>query len=297
MDFSFRAGKGGLRLDKCVVQQRPSLSRAHVQKLIEEDLVTVNGQAVRSSYIVQPGDRIRVRVPAAGRTLRQEQIPLDIVYEDDQVLVIDKPAGLTVHPAPGHPSGTLVNAILAHIPELAAKDTSSRPGLVHRLDKDTSGLMVIARTAKAQENLVHQFKERTLHKKYIVLVLGRVSPEKGAIEAPVGRHPSQRQRMAVVEGGLPARTEYRVLRYLKGYTLLEASPVTGRTHQIRVHLAAIGHPVAGDKTYGGKSSYVPRQFVHASHLAFSHPDSGQIVEFSSDLPADLEAVLAAIPAA
>jgi len=282
----------GARLDKYISQQCPQLSRTHVQKLIEDGHITVNDRAAKASLKLDIGDRLHITIPPTPPSpLSPEAIPLTILYEDDDLLVIDKPAGLTVHPAPGHPDHTLVNALLAHLPDLPAGDDPTRPGLVHRLDKDTSGLMLVAKNRVAQANLSDQFKARTVAKTYLVLVKGHLTPEHGIIEAPIGRDPRHRQRMAVVNRGREARTEYFVKKYAGSYTLLEIKPQTGRTHQIRVHLAAIGHPVAGDSTYGGKSPHLPRQFIHAAGLGFHLPSSGEYAEFSSELPPDLEQAL------
>ena len=282
----------GERLDRFVAARCPGLSRTHVQELIAAGLVTVNGRPARSSLKPGPGDRVHVTVPDEPPSrLLPEEMPLDIVYEDSEVLVIDKPAGLTVHPAPGHPGHTLANAILNYLPALAEDTASLRAGLVHRLDRDTSGLLVVAKNRAAQADLSDQFKSRTVSKSYLVLVRGRLSPESGAIEANIGRDPRNRQRMAVVAGGREARTGYRVLRYVRGYSLLEIKPETGRTHQIRVHLAAIGFPVVGDATYGVRSPHVARQFLHASRLGFRLPTSGRYVEFESPLPPDLARAL------
>jgi len=210
--------------------------------------------------------------------------------------VIDKPAGLTVHPAAGHRRHTLVNALLAHLESLPDSTDPLRPGLVHRLDKDTSGLLLVAKTHLAHRELVEQFRSRTVKKVYLVLVKGRLEPAEGVIEAPVGRDPAHRQRMAVVppSRGRLARTGYRVARYLPHHTLLEVIPETGRTHQIRVHLAAIGHPVEGDATYGPPSSVLSRQFLHAARLSFRHPESSRELTFESPLPPDLAAALEAL---
>ena len=259
-----------------------------MQRLIEDGLVTVNGRVSKSGYKLRAGDRIAVEIPLLQPIAPQpEDIPLSIVYEDDDLLVIDKPAGLTVHPAPGHFEHTLVNAILAHCPGLSING-SIRPGIVHRLDKDTSGLMMIAKNDAAQRDLSNQIKSRSVLKQYTVLVQGHLSPEKGVIEAPIGRDPSARKRMAVVESGREARTRYRVLKYFKGYTLLEVTLETGRTHQIRVHMAATGFPVVGDAVYGKKSDIAARQFVHACRLGFKLPSTGNKVEFTAPLPRDLE---------
>ncbi len=286
--LQFTVTRAGVRVDKYVAEECPELSRSYVQRLIQEGYVTVNGRAVKASLRLNIGDRIDAVIPPpAPSTPLPEEIPLNIVYEDDDLLVVDKPAGLTVHPAPGHPSHTLVNAILSHCPDIAIKG-SVRPGIVHRLDKNTSGLMVVAKNDAAQQYLSNQIKARSIVKRYLVLVHGRLSPEKGLIEAPIGRDPSNRKRMAVVSTGREARTKYRVIKYLDNYTLLEVTLETGRTHQIRVHLSAIGFPVAGDEVYGMKSPQLKRQFVHASSLGFRLPSTGQYVEFSSKLAPDLE---------
>jgi len=207
--------------------------------------------------------------------------------------VIDKPAGLIVHPTPSHPSHTLVDSLLAYYPDLAGMG-SPRPGIVHRLDKNTSGLMVVAKNEAAQQDISVQIKARSVAKRYLVLVVGHLSPDRGIIEAPIGRHLRHRKRMAVVSGGREARTQYRVIRYLDNYTLLEVAPETGRTHQIRVHLAAIGHPIVGDEVYGVRSPFLGRQFLHACSLGFKSPSTGEYVEFTSELPSDLTQVLKAI---
>jgi 23S rRNA pseudouridine1911/1915/1917 synthase len=292
--YCFTVDKQGIRLDKYVTEKLPELSRTQVQKLIEAGYITVNGRVARAGLKLNIGDSISVIVPPSPPSpLSPESIQLRILYEDNDVLVIDKPAGLTAHPAPGHPGGTLINAILAHYPRLA--DMSSlRPGIVHRLDRDTSGLMVVAKNSAAQMNLVSQFKARTVQKTYLVLVKGHLTPERGAIEAPIGRNPSDRKRMAVATGGREARTEYKVVKYIGDYTLLEVKPETGRTHQIRVHLAAIGYPVVGDAVYGVKSPFLARQFVHAYRLGFKLPFTGEYAEFTADLPPDLDRALKAI---
>jgi 23S rRNA pseudouridine1911/1915/1917 synthase len=203
---------------------------------------------------------------------------------------VDKPAGLTVHPAPGHYTHTLVNAVLSHLPDLEAGE-SSRPGIVHRLDKDTSGLIIIAKNGPAHMKLAEQFKDRTIKKAYQALVHGHLTPEEGVIEARIGRDPRDRKKMAVVSRGREAQTEYKVLQYIENYTLLEIRPKTGRTHQIRVHLSAIGFPIVGDSVYGAKSPYLARQFLHALRLRFRLPSTGEYREFESPLPADLAQTL------
>jgi len=279
-------------LDKYICEKHAELSRTYVQKLIAEGHITVNDQRSKAGLKLNKGDRLRVVIPPAPPSrLTPEAIPLNIIYEDDDLLVIDKPAGLLVHPAPGHPSHTLVNAILSHFPHLADIGDSLRPGVVHRLDKDTSGVMLVAKNSLAQADLAEQFKAHTVAKDYLVLVKGHLTPENGIIDAPIGRDPRNRKRMAVVTEGREARTEYRVIKYIGDYTLLEVMPETGRTHQIRVHLSAIGYPVVGDKVYGVKSPFLSRQFMHACRLGFKLPSTGEYVEFKSELPPDLAQAL------
>ncbi len=282
----------GARLDKYVSERCPELSRSQAQKLIADGNITVNGESAKPSLKLRAGDRIEVTIPPpAPSHLEPEAIPLEIVYEDDDLLVVDKPAGLTVHPAAGHPSHTLVNALLSHLPGLPDTGEPGRPGIVHRLDKDTSGLVIVAKNTVAHMKLAHQFKSRAVAKTYIALVKGQLKPEEGVIEAKIGRDPRHRKRMAVVSSGRDAVTEYRVLKNIGDNTLLEVKPKTGRTHQIRVHLSAIGHPVVGDATYGGKSPLLSRQFLHAAKLGFRLPSTGEYVEFVSGLPEDLAKVL------
>lgn len=295
--YSFIADKTGIRLDKYVGEECSELSRTYAQKLIADGNITVNRRVAKASFKLSIGDRVDVVIPSpTPSSLSPEAIPLDILYEDDDLLVVDKPAGLTVHPAPGHPSHTLVNAILSHLPGLADIGDSLRPGIVHRLDKDASGIMVVAKNNTAQLNLINQFKTRSVAKTYLVLVRGHLTPESGVIEAPIGRDPRNRKRMAVVAEaeGREARTRYNVVKYIANYTLLEVRTETGRTHQIRVHLAAIGYPVVGDNVYGAKSAFLSRQFLHACRLGFKLPSSGEYVEFTSDLPPDLSQALEAI---
>jgi 23S rRNA pseudouridine1911/1915/1917 synthase len=289
--------EAGERLDRYLAEKCPQLSRSQAHKLIEDGLVTVNGRTAKAGLRLNCEDRVAVtRLPQTPAAPQPEPIPLQVVYEDGDLLVIDKPAGLTVHPAPGHPNHTLVNAVLERVPELAGSD-DQRPGIVHRLDKDASGLMVVAKHRRAQLNLTSQFKTRAVVKAYLVLVSGNLSPDEGTIEAPIGRDPRHRKRMAVVteNEGREARTNYHVLRRVGNDTLLEVRPETGRTHQIRIHLAAIGHPVVGDSVYGGKTKRTKelnRLFLHASRLGFKLPSTGEFKEFTSKLPPDLERVLA-----
>ena len=292
------AGSDGERLDRFVARSLPELTRSRVRRLIDEGLVTIDGRPpAKAGVALAIGQRVRVTIPPPEPSeLVPEALPLRVVYEDDDLLVIDKPAGMTVHPAPGHASGTLVHALLAHCPGLARVGEAGRPGIVHRLDKDTSGLIIIAKTQDAHAALARQLKEREVEKTYVALVEGTLKQREGVIEAPLGRHPAQRKKIAVVQGGREARTRYRVLREIDGRSLLEVRPETGRTHQIRVHLAAIGHPVTGDRVYGGRAALpgLRRQFLHAQRLAFRHPRTGARLDLETPLPDDLAQALASL---
>jgi 23S rRNA pseudouridine1911/1915/1917 synthase len=290
--------QGNLRLDRYIAREAPDLSRTLVQKLLREGRITIAGQVPKASYKVQAGDEIIVQVPPPESTaVLAEAIPLAIIYEDADIVVVDKPAGMVVHPAHGHRSGTLVNALLAHCPDLAGIGGELRPGIVHRLDKDTSGVVIVAKNDAAHRDLQAQFQKRLVHKTYLALVEGVPQATYGLVDAPIGRDPQHRQRMAVVTGpsrrGREARTEYQVVERFAHHALVEAAPVTGRTHQIRIHLAFIGHPVVGDRVYGFRKQRVPvpRQFLHAARIAFTLPGSGKHAEFTSPLPDDLDAVL------
>ena len=283
------------RLDRYLVARYSSFSRSYIQRLITEGYVTVNGKAVRPSVSLKKGDRVVVEFPVAPSTdLTPESVPLSVVYEDDEVLVIDKPAGIVTHPGPGHTTGTLAGALLAYRPALGGVGDPARPGIVHRLDKDTSGLLMVAKTDESLRSLAAQLKSRLVTKGYLALVKGRIQPSEGVIDAPLGRNPRHRKKIAVVAEGRNARTGYKTLKELDGYTLLEVAPETGRTHQIRVHLAAVGHPIIGDGTYGGRHPALSRQFLHASYLKFRLPGSGKEIELRSRLPQDLSDALETI---
>ena len=287
--------ESGVRLDKYLAREYPELSRSVLQKLIKQGCILVNDFAAKPSQKLNIGDRIYVALPPPEKiSLAAEPIPVDVIYEDDDLLVVCKPAGLVVHPSPGHTTHTLVNALLARCPDLAGFVDTMRPGIVHRLDRDTSGLMIIAKNSRAQQYLINQFRARSVYKGYLVLVKGKLTPGQGIIDAPLGRDPSNRKRMAVVASGRQARTGYKVKEYLDRYTLLDVTTETGRTHQIRVHLSAIGYPVIGDAVYGVRSSYVKRQFVHAYRLGFRLPSSGEYREFICELPPDLKQAMALI---
>ncbi len=282
----------GERIDRFLAVTLPDLSRAQVQRLIAQGLVLYAGRPTRASQSIRPGVVIQVTVPPPTPTeLVAEPIPLDVVYEDADIAVINKPAGMVVHPAPGHPRGTLVNALLARYPDLAVGG-EVRPGIVHRLDRDTSGLLVIARHDAALRALIEQQQARRMRKIYQALVVGR-PPATGTIDAPIGRDPRDRLRMAVVNDGRPARTHYRVLATFDNYSLLEVQLETGRTHQIRVHLRYIGYPIVGDPVYGTRRSHLhlSRQFLHASRLGLFHPRDNQWREYTAPLPPDLSSVL------
>ena len=292
--YQFIVDRSGIRLDKFVSEKCPGLSRSQAQKMIDDGFVIVDGVIEKANHKTETGEIIEITIPLPIPSgLLPEAIPVKILYEDDDLLVIDKPAGLTVHPAPGHPSHTLVNAVLSHLSEIDDKTDVTRPGIVHRLDKDTSGVMLVAKNNVALANLSDQFKSHSVKKVYLTLVKGILKPERGVIEAPIGRDSGDRKKMAVTgeSRGRQARTNYRVLRYIGKNSLLEITPETGRTHQIRVHLAAIGYPVIGDATYGKKSIYLNRQFLHAHRLGFYLPSSGKFVEFESPLPEDLQKAL------
>jgi 23S rRNA pseudouridine1911/1915/1917 synthase len=294
------------RIDRFVADAT-GLSRSHVQKLISDGRLTVDGQPVRANALVAPGSEVRLDVPepVALDLAPAPDIPLRIVYEDDDLLIVDKPAGLVVHPSPGHHDGdTLVNALLARAggSDYGGIAGVARPGIVHRLDRDTSGLLMVAKHDAAQQSLMAQLKARRIRKTYLALVAGNVSAAVGRIEAPIGRDPKHRTRMAVVPDGRPSVTGYRVRERFSGWTLLELDLVTGRTHQIRVHLDAIGHPVAGDPVYGSGTSRrgpdgLGRLFLHAWRLELAAPGDGHLIRATAPLPDDLETVVDGLRAA
>ncbi len=280
------------RLDLFLAGQLSDLTRSRIHRLIEEGYVRLNGDYTKPAQHIKAGDRIFITVPPPEPVhLVPQAIPLTVVYQDDELLVIDKPAGMTVHPGPGHPTGTLVNALLALDPGFQGIGGVLRPGIVHRLDKDTSGLIVVAKNDRTHQHLSRQLKARQVTKVYLALVKGVLEPAQGTITAPIRRDPRNRKRMAVVEDGREAETEYRVLKYFEDHALLEALPKTGRTHQIRVHFASQKHPLVGDALYGKKSPILRRHFLHAHRLGFKHPVTGEYREFTSPLPPDLQQVL------
>ena len=304
----FTASAASPRLDRFLAGHCPDLTRSRLARLVQQGMVAVNGAPSRPSQPVRAGDVVELTIPPpAPLDLTPEDIPVPILYEDDDLLVVDKPAGLTVHPAPGHPSHTLVNALLALRPNLSGIGGRQRPGIVHRLDKDTSGLMLVAKHDAAHHSLAAQLQARRVHKRYLAMVWGCPRPESGTVDAPIARHPTDRKRMAVVggdrhptdrkrmavvEGGRASQTRYAVLERFPDASLVEARPVTGRTHQIRVHMAHLGCPLLGDALYGrGRPAPLDRHFLHAATLAFRQPSTGETIEVTSPLPPDLQAAL------
>ena len=288
----FTAGQDSERLDRFLADRNTGLSRSRLHSLIAEGMVTLNGATGRPSQRVRAGDRVTLIVPAPRvADVSPQPIPLTVVYQDAELIVVDKPAGLSVHPGPGHPDGTLVNALLALCPDIQGVGGVIRPGIVHRLDKDTSGLMVVAKTEAVHRSLSEQIKARKVDKGYLALAIGVPDPPQGRVDAPISRDPRHRKRMAVVLGGRDSRTAYRVLERIAGYSLLELDLETGRTHQIRVHLAYLGHPLLGDGLYGKRSPLLERHFLHAHRLGFQHPLSGETLELRSELPPDLAQVV------
>lgn len=297
----------GERLDKYLASVVGELSRARIQRLIREDRVRVGGAPPRANTSVKPGDRIAIDLPEpAAATVEPEALPLSILYEDADIVVVDKPAGMVVHPAAGHAGGTLVNALLHHVKDLSGIGGELRPGIVHRLDRGTSGVMVVAKHDRAHEALARQFHDREVEKEYVALVWGVVQAGR-RIDAPIGRDPHDRHRMSArARRARSAVTRITYARHFRGVTLVRVAIATGRTHQIRVHLSAIGHPVVGDGVYGGGRRRVPgdlravtrlqRPFLHAARLAFAHPADGRRVEVEAPLPPDLQGVLDEIQA-
>lgn len=288
-----------LRLDSYIAKKDESLSRSMIQKLLEENKITVNGNVVKASYKVQVGDRIQIEIePPKEVKLEAQDIPIDIIYEDDDIIVVNKPKGLVVHPANGNPDGTLVNAIMAICKDsLSGIGGELRPGIVHRLDKDTSGLLIVAKNDKAHINMSEQIKDRKVKKTYIALVRGTITENEATINMPIGRSTKDRKKMAITKSGKEAITHFKVLnRYTTSkasYTLLEIKIDTGRTHQIRVHMAEIGHPVVGDMVYSnGKNEFgVVGQCLHAKKLEFCHPITGKEMSFEAPLPEYFENII------
>ena len=291
-----------MRLDAWLCRQEPELSRSRIQSLIREGGVTLDGKPCKPSQKLAEGQCVSLEIPApAETTLVAEAIPLEVLFEDHDLVVLNKPAGLVVHPAAGHPSGTLVNALLAHCPDLAGIGGERRPGIVHRLDRDTTGVMVVAKNDPAMHALVDQFRHRQVTKEYLALVWGQLTPPCGRAETLIGRSPHDRKKMSTrVATGRPAITLYETLRTFAATSLVKVRIETGRTHQIRVHMAHLGHAVVGDPQYGRpRPGALPlpapqRQMLHAARLCFTHPVSGQPMTFEAPLPRDMKALLEAL---
>jgi len=281
--------ESSVRIDKFLAEECEHWSRTQIQDWIKEGRVTVNGQPVKANYKLAENDHIVLRVPPPKELeIKPEPMDLDIVYEDGDVIVLNKPRGVVVHPAPGHYSGTLVNGLLAHCSDLSGINGVLRPGIVHRLDKDTSGLLMVAKHDMAHLSLAKQLSEHSVTRKYVALVHGQVEHDQGTIDAPIGRDPKNRQRMAVTVKGKPAVTHFNVLKRFDRYCLVECRLETGRTHQIRVHMKYIGHPLAGDPLYGpSKTLPIQGQALHAKVLGFTHPSTGKRLHFDSPLPDDM----------
>lgn len=288
MKVILKAGEGGERIDKFIADNSEGISRSYAAKLCAERRVLVEGKNADKKYKLKGGEMIEIDVPEPETVeVLPENIPLDIVYEDDDLIVVNKPQGMVVHPAAGNESGTLVNALMYHCGgSLSAINGVIRPGIVHRIDKDTSGLLVAAKNNEAHLFLSAQLKERKAIRKYIALVNGNIKEDRGTINKPIARHPNDRKKMAVVSGGREAVTHYNVLERYGGYTLVECILETGRTHQIRVHMASIGHSIVGDPVYGiKKEKYkLNGQLLHAKTIGFVHPSTGEMMEFTSELP-------------
>jgi len=288
LNFTIEEQHVGKRLDAFVSENVEGQSRSYIQKLIEQEEVMVNGKSAKSNYKLRKNDSVEVHIPdPIPLEVQAEEIDLNIVYEDEDVIVINKPQGMVVHPAHGNYSGTIVNALLSHCDNLSGINGVMRPGIVHRIDKDTSGIIVIAKNNEAHVSLSEQLKEHSITRCYSALVEGRVKNEKGTIETLIGRNPKDRKEMAVVtRSGKRAVTHYTVLEQFENYTLIEARLETGRTHQIRVHMAHIGHPIVGDPVYGYKKQRFETngQLLHARILGFVHPRTGEYVEFEAPLP-------------
>jgi 23S rRNA pseudouridine1911/1915/1917 synthase len=301
LTFRVAAADAGARLDAYLAARVEGWSRARIQRLVEDGDVLVRGRTTKPSYKLREDDEIEVELAPTGATaFAPEDIPLQVVYEDDDLVVVNKPAGLVVHPAAGAPSGTLANALAFHFRQLSTRAGAARPGIVHRLDRDTSGLIVVAKNEAVHEHLADQFRARLVFKSYVALVHGRVKEDAGRVEQPLARDPRNRTRMAVVGGGRPALSLYRVRRRFDRFTLLDVEIRTGRTHQIRVHLQWLKHPVVGDRTYGdGRDNTVAdprlrarlktlnRQFLHAEQLGFRHPRTNEPLHFTAPIPDEL----------
>lgn len=291
-DFSLVVEETGKRLDIYIAEKCDDLSRSEIQRLISNRKVLLDGLQSKASNKVVKGQTIKVFPFLEVRSSHiPQEIPLEVIFDDPDVVVVNKPHGLVVHPGPGHPDTTLVNAVLSMLDQSESDFQSNRPGIVHRLDKDTSGLIIIAKNNKAHEFISAQIKSRDIKKRYLALVHGVPKASQAFIEAPIGRHPSLRKKMAIISNGKVAKTFYRILEAFDDCALLEIDLITGRTHQVRVHLASIGHPVVSDDLYGSNMAMLGRQFLHASMLEFKLPRNGDLVKLNCDLPSDLNLFL------
>jgi 23S rRNA pseudouridine1911/1915/1917 synthase len=307
-DFTVPEELAESRLDRCVAELKPDWSRSRVRKLLDDGRILLNGEGVKASTQVHTGDRINVdEPPPRPLEIEAQDIPLDIVHEDEHLLVINKPPGLIIHPAAGHKSGTLVNALLQHCDDLSGIGGTERPGIVHRLDKDTSGLLVVAKSDRSHLGLSLAFRRRQVEKVYSAVCYGTPRTNEGVVEAAIDRHPRERQQMGVVKDGRQARTLYLVLEAFSGTALVSCRPITGRTHQIRVHMAHIGHALVGDPLYAGRQwrnlaearhqracREFPRQALHATRLSFTHPVREERVSFEAEPPADFQELVAVL---
>ena len=289
--LEFIAGEDGNaeRIDRYLAERCPDFSRSYLQKLLKEQAVSVNGKAVKANYKVQSRDRIILEIPEAEKAgILPEDIPLDILYEDDYLLVVNKPKGMVVHPSAGHMEGTLVNAVMAHCGDhLSGINGVLRPGIVHRIDKDTTGALLVCKDDAVHRDLAEQLKEHSIKRRYRAVVWGNLKEDQGTVEGPIGRHPIDRKKMAVnYKNGKDAVTHYQVLERFGQYTYIECRLETGRTHQIRVHMASIGHPLLGDSVYGPSKNpwKLQGQTLHAMVLGFRHPVTGEYMEFTAPLP-------------
>lgn len=292
----FSADKAGERLDVFLTRKWPDFSRSHIQKLIAKGEVVTVGKVRKANYKLALGDEVKITLPeAVPVAIEAENILLDILYEDDDIIVVNKARGMVVHPAAGVNSGTLVNALLYHCDDLSGINGEIRPGIVHRLDKDTSGVMVCAKNDKAHVNLAEQIRTKAAHRIYLAIVNGNIKEEAGIIKGDIGRHPIERKKMAIVkENGKPAVTHFKVLERFGDFTLVECKLETGRTHQIRVHMASIGHPLVNDPKYGPKKASpfaIKGQALHSHELTLTHPTSGKEMHFTAPLPDDMEKIL------
>lgn len=285
-NYKLKAKQDSGRIDKYIANEITKLSRTRIKELIQEKEILVNNHTIKVSYQIQKDDEITIHVPAPkALNLKAEDIPLDIVYEDNDVIVVNKPQGMVVHPSAGHPDHTLVNALLYHTKELAKSTEGFRPGIVHRIDKDTSGLLMIAKNDLARQSLEKQLANKSNKRVYLAIVHGNFNEKAGKIDAPIGRNHFDRKKMAVVENGKNAVTHFKVLEQFKNFSLIKCQLETGRTHQIRVHMAYIGHPVAGDPLYGPRKTLKGKgQFLHAQVLGFEHPRTKKWLEFSKEPP-------------